>query len=126
MELRERLLDKAVQEKEWQIKDDTEYYYYAGQIISFYSKLLPIGDSSRNKQSAINKFLKAETVEKFKKRLITLFTKVNYSIVLNAKVHNAILTNLMLYNPQGYTEQDKNILISGFTDRTIIYKNDEV
>lgn len=99
------------------IEGDEEYYFLAGQVISY---LISLSKASKIKHSLVNSILNTKNDERLKQEIRKLFKKYNYDIGQRNKRFNNILSMVLGYIPKGDRQED--ILLYGYLHSNLIYE----
>lgn len=102
------------------IAGDEEYYFLAGQVISY---LISLNKASNVKHSLINSILNTKNDERLKQEIRKLFKKYNYAIGKNNKRFNNIFSMVLGYIPEGDRQED--ILLYGYLHSNLMYEKAE-
>lgn len=102
------------------IQNDMEYYFAAGQIVSY---LISLNKSNKKMHSLINPILNCKSDSKLKAEIEKLFKKYNYTIKKENKRFNNMLSMVLGYVPEGNVKSDQ--LIAGYLYSNLIYEKKE-
>lgn len=102
------------------IESDMEYYFAAGQVVSY---LISLNRSNKKMHSLINPILNCKSDLKLKGEIEKLFKKYNYTIKNENKRFNNMLSMVLGYIPEGEVKTDQ--LIAGYLYSNLIYEKKE-
>ncbi len=108
------------EKQEWDFKNDEEYYFGIGQMVSF---LIGKSRAAKRPLSLINPYLNAADDKIIKEKLRILFQKYSYDISYGDGRVKTLLSHLMLYKPEG--KVNKEMIIAGATAANVFYKKEE-
>lgn len=103
-----------------EIESDDEYYFAAGQLVSYYFSL---NKSAKKMHSLLNPILNCRTNEKLRLELTKLFRKYNYAIKKESKRFNNLQSMVFGYIPEKNIDED--MFIAGYLYSSLIYEKGE-
>lgn len=102
------------------VSNNEEYYYAIGQLMAYF---ISLSKASKKAQSLINPVLNAQNDTVIKTRLLQLYKKYNYNILIkNSRVKN-LYAMILGYKPEGKVNQE--MILFGYMDNNVIYTKSE-
>ena len=118
--VRQSVREKINKKEDWEFTSKEEYYYTAGQIISY---LFSLSKAKAVPASEINPFLNVKNKEQFLERLLRIYQKYNYSFELKNRFQR---TFARLQQVREEWELDRIWLVAGFADDNLFYEKSKV
>lgn len=118
--VRQSVREKINTKEDWEFTSKEEYYYAAGQIISY---LFSLSKAKSVPASEINPFLNVRSKEQFLERLLRIYQKYNYSFELKNRFQR---TFAKLQQVREEWELDRIWLVAGFADDNLFYEKSKV
>ena len=118
--VRQSVREKINTKEDWEFTSKEEYYYAAGQIISY---LFSLSKAKSVPASEINPFLNVRSKEQFLERLLRIYQKYNYSFELKNRFQR---TFARLQQVREEWELDRIWLVAGFADDNLFYEKSKV
>ncbi len=118
--VRQSVREKINTREDWEFTSKEEYYYAAGQIISY---LFSLSKAKSVPASEINPFLNVRSKEQFLERLLRIYQKYNYSFELKNRFQR---TFAKLQQVREEWELDRIWLVAGFADDNLFYEKSKV
>ncbi len=118
--VRQSVREKINTKEDWEFTSKEEYYYAAGQIISY---LFSLSKAKSVPASEINPFLNVRSKEQFLERLLRIYQKYNYSFELKNRFQR---TFAKLQQVREEWELDRIWLVAGFADDNLFYEKSKI
>ena len=118
--VRQSVREKINTKEDWGFASKEEYYYAAGQIISY---LFSLSKAKSIPASAINQFLNVKNKEQFLERLLRIYQKYNYRFKF---INRFQRTFARLQQVREEWKLDKIWLVAGFADDNLFYEESKV
>lgn len=118
--VRQSVREKINKKEDWEFTSKEEYYYTAGQIISY---LFSLSKAKAVPASEINPFLNVKNKEQFLERLLRIYQKYNYSFELKNRFQR---TFARLQQVEEAWELDRIWLVAGFADDNLFYEKAKI
>lgn len=103
------------------LESDDEYYFAAGQVVSY---LISLNKSSKKNLSFINPILNCKSNERFKKEILYLLKKYGYAIWDTNKKFKKLQSMVCGYIPEG--KLNENLFVAGYLYSNLIYEKNKV
>lgn len=113
-------IKEKIKKEEYEIEDDTEFYYIIGQIVYY---LLSRSKSSHKTGRLVEPFYNAYSEPLLKERIVRLYRKYSYEILLKNNTNfSKLFSAVMSYVPLSTMKDknNKNIFLCG------LFKNDNI
>lgn len=119
MELKEIIKEKVNRDSTGTIETDKEFYYIAGQCISFMCNRYVSKNRALKKNPVSKQAMLSKNVEDLKKHLKMLFGKCNNMLYMEDKKFNNAYAMLIGYSPED-NKIDKEALQLGYLENCIL------
>lgn len=119
MELKEIIKEKVNGDSTGTIETDREFYYIAGQCISFMCNRYVYKNRALKKNPVSKQAMLSKNVEDLKKHLKMLFDKCNNMLYMEDKKFNNAYAMLIGYSPED-NKIDKEALQLGYLENCIL------
>ena len=119
MELKEIIKAKVNRDSTGTIETDREFYYIAGQCISFMCNRYVYKNRALKKNPVSKQAMLSKNVEDLKKHLKMLFDKCNNMLYMEDKKFNNAYAMLIGYSPED-NKIDKEALQLGYLENCIL------
>ncbi len=116
----EEQLFKHIESEDWDFTDNKEFYFAVGQLIAYYNSK---SKAYKKNLSAVNAFLDAKNIQTIKTKLMVMFRKYSYDILVSDRRAKSLITHVMGYTPTGTV--DKEMIVTGITANSLIYRKKE-
>lgn len=118
--VRQSVREKINTKEDWEFTSKEEYYYAAGQVISY---LFSLSKAKSVPASEINPFLNVKSKEQFLERLLRAYQKYNYSFELKNRFQRTFARLQQVREEWGL---DRIWLVAGFADDNLFYEKSKV
>lgn len=118
-QLRVILKEKIDSEQTTSFADQEEFFYAAGQLISY---LISKSSTKNKKHAMVNPFVKSKSVSEMKKAIRKIFTVVNHSINNSNPWFNNLYQMVLSWNGENGVDQD--MLLLGYLATPVVYEEE--
>ena len=112
-----RKINEEIEEAEWKIENDKEYFFAVGQLVSYF---LSLSKAKEIMHSLANPFFNMTDQQQLKNKLQQMFKKYNHEIRKGTKRFNRLYAMISKYDLEG--KMDGNEIVAGYLSDNLIYE----